>query len=149
MTAKRILLADDNPNDVELALCALEELGMAEAVAVVHDGEEALDYLRRRGQYAAREPGDPAVAVLDLKMPKVNGLQVLEAVKSDPDLRAIPAVMLTSSREERDLTASYRAGANAYIVKPVDFERFVQAVKDIGNFWGDVNEPPPAIRSSA
>ena len=148
MTAKRILLADDNPNDVELALCALEELGMAEAVAVVRDGEEALDYLLRRGQYTAREPGNPDVAVLDLKMPKVNGLQVLEEVKADPGLRSIPAVMLTSSREERDLVASYRAGANAYIVKPVDFEKFVQAVKDIGSFWGGVNEPPPAICSS-
>ena len=148
MNAKRILLADDNPNDVELALCALAELGMAEAVAVVQDGEEALDYLLRRGAFAGREPGNPDVTILDLKMPKVNGLQVLEAVKRDPDLKAVPVVMLTSSREERDLAASYRAGANAYIVKPVDFEKFVRAVKDIGTFWGTTNEPPPLLGAS-
>jgi CheY-like chemotaxis protein len=148
MTAKRILLADDNPNDVELALCALEELGMADCVAVVRDGEEALEYLRRHGAYEGREPGHPAVALLDLKMPKVSGLQVLKEVKTDPVLRSIPTVMLTSSREERDLVESYRAGANAYIVKPVDFERFVQSVKDIGNFWAAVNEPPPALAPS-
>jgi CheY-like chemotaxis protein len=148
MNAKRILLADDNPNDVELALCALEELGMADAVAVVQDGEEALHYLRREGKYRDREPGNPDVAVLDLKMPKVSGLQVLEAVKGDPKFQAMPAVMLTSSREECDLAASYRAGANAYIVKPVDFEKFVQAVKEIGIFWGGVNEPPPVCSPS-
>ena len=148
MNAKRILLADDNPNDVELALCALEELGLAKSVAVVQDGEEALDYLFRRGAFAGREPGNPDVTILDLKMPKVNGLQVLEAVKSDPALRAVPVVMLTSSREEQDLAASYRAGANAYIVKPVDFEKFVKAVKEIGSFWAATNEPPPVVCAS-
>lgn len=145
MNAKRILLADDNPNDVELALCALDELGLADAVAVVRDGEEALDYLEGKGDYADRAPGNPVVAVLDMKMPKVSGLQVLEKIKGSPELSAIPTVMLTSSREERDLIDSYRAGANAYIVKPVDFEKFVGAVKEIGIFWAGVNEPPPTV----
>ena len=145
MATKRILLADDNPNDVELAICALEELGMADEVAVVNDGDEALDYLHRRGQYADRELGYPIVLLLDMKMPKMSGLQVLQEMKADAVLRTIPVVMLTSSREERDLAQSYKAGVNAYIVKPVDFEKFIGAVKEVASFWGRVNQPPPVL----
>jgi len=145
MTLKRILLADDNPNDIELAICALDELGMAEDVAVVNDGDEALDYLYRRGEFADRDLGYPIVALLDMKMPKMSGLEVLQEMKSDPVLRTIPVVMLTSSREERDLAQSYKAGVNAYIVKPMDFDKFIGAVKEVASFWGRVNQPPPAL----
>jgi len=143
MNPKRILLADDNPNDVELALCALEELGLADEVAVVGDGDEALDYLYCRGRFADREPENPVVTLLDMKMPKVSGLDVLRQMKADARLRTIPVVMLTSSREQQDVIDSYAAGVNAYIVKPVEFEKFVEAVKEIGNFWAQMNEPPP------
>ena len=145
MATKRILLADDNPNDIELAICALEEVGMADEVAVVNDGDEALDYLYRRGPFAERDLGYPIVALLDMKMPKMSGLEVLQEMKSDPVLRTIPVVMLTSSREERDLAQSYKAGVNAYIVKPVDFDKFIGAVKEVASFWGKVNQPPPAL----
>ena len=140
---KRILYAEDSAADVELTLAALEEHHLANEVVVVGDGVEALDYLYRRGAFAAREAGNPAVVLLDLKMPRVDGLQVLRQVKSDPDLRTIPVVIMTSSREERDLVESYRLGVNAYVVKPVDFEQFVAAVKEVGMFWAVVNEPPP------
>jgi len=143
MNAKRILLVDDNPNDIELAICALEEVGVSDEVAVVNDGDEALAYLRREGTFAERPEGNPVVTVLDMKMPKVSGLEVLRQIKADEQLRNIPVVMLTSSREQQDLENSYAAGVNAYIVKPVDFEQFLSAVKQIGNFWTQMNEPPP------
>ena len=140
---KRILYAEDSAADVELTLAALEEHHLANEVVAVGDGVEALDYLYRRGAFAGREAGNPAVVLLDLKMPRVDGLEVLRQVKSDPELRTIPVVIMTSSREERDLVESYRLGVNAYVVKPVDFEQFVAAVKEVGMFWAVVNEPPP------
>jgi CheY-like chemotaxis protein len=139
----RILLAEDSAADLELTLAALAEHHLANEVVVVRDGAAALDYLYRRGEYAGRPDGNPAVVLLDLKMPKVDGLQVLKQVKGDEVLRSIPIVMLTSSREEQDLVESYRLGANAYVVKPVDFTRFVEAVSRLGMFWAVVNEPPP------
>ncbi|MEX1138053.1 MAG: response regulator [Bacteroidota bacterium] len=140
---KRILLAEDNEKDVELTLEALGEHNLANEVVVVGDGEEALDYLFRRGAYTHRPDGNPAVVLLDLKMPKVDGLQVLRTVKADSNLKTIPVVMLTSSREETDLVKSYDLGVNAYVVKPVGFQEFVAAVKELGVFWAIVNEPPP------
>jgi CheY-like chemotaxis protein len=140
---KRILYAEDSAADVELTLTALEEHHLANEVVVVNDGVEALDYLHRRGSFAGREPGNPAVVLLDLKMPRLDGLEVLRQVKSDPELRTIPVVIMTSSREERDLIESYRLGVNAYVVKPVDFDQFVTAVKEVGMFWAVINEPPP------
>jgi CheY-like chemotaxis protein len=140
---RRILLAEDSAADVELTLEALSQHHLANEVVVVRDGTEALDYLFRRGEYAGRPEGNPAVVLLDLKMPKLDGLQVLKQVKADETLRAVPIVMLTSSREEQDLVESYRLGVNAYVVKPVDFGRFVDAVKQVGMFWAVVNEPPP------
>jgi CheY-like chemotaxis protein len=140
---KRILLAEDNPGDVELTLAALGEHQLANEVVVVRDGAEALDYLRRRGAYATRLEGHPAVVLLDVKMPKVDGLDVLRQLKSDAALRSIPVVMLTSSREETDLVESYTLGVNAYVVKPVEFREFIAAVKNLGLFWAVLNEPPP------
>jgi CheY-like chemotaxis protein len=140
---KRILLAEDNKEDVELTLEALGEHHLANEVVVVHDGEEALDYLLRRGTFASRPEGNPAAVLLDLKMPKVDGLEVLRIVKKDPKLKRIPVVMLTSSREESDLVKSYDSGANSYVVKPVDFRQFVEAVKNLGVYWALVNEAPP------
>lgn len=140
---KVILLAEDSPQDVEMTLAALAEHNLANEVVVVNDGAEALDYLYRRGKFAARLSGNPGVVLLDLKMPKVSGLEVLRQIKQDEALRAIPIVMLTSSREEQDLVNSYRLGVNAYVVKPVAFDAFVKAVKDLGVFWALVNEPPP------
>jgi CheY-like chemotaxis protein len=141
---KRILLAEDNANDVELTLTALRANNLANEVIVVRDGAEALDYLYVRGSYADRPPGLPALMLLDLKMPKVDGLEVLRAVKADAALRRVPVVVLTSSREEQDLVQSYHLGVNAYVVKPVDFCAFMDAVKLLGGFWGLLNEPPPA-----
>ena len=141
--AKPILLAEDNPRDAELALAAMEEEHIADKVVLCRDGAEALDYLYCRGQFKSRLKGNPAVVFLDLKMPKVNGLEVLRSIKTDTNLRPIPVVMLTSSREESDLAESYALGANAYVVKPVEFHRFVSAVKELGMFWGVINEPPP------
>ncbi len=140
---KRILLAEDNANDVELTLAALRANRLANEVIVVRDGAEAMDYLHRRGAYADRQPGLPALMLLDLKMPKMDGLEVLKAVKQDPDLRMLPVVVLTSSREEQDLVTSYDLGVNAYVVKPVDFAAFMDAVKMLGGFWALLNEPPP------
>jgi len=140
---KRILLAEDNEHDVELTLNALAENRLANEVVVVRDGAEALDYLYRRGGYGLREEGNPVVLLLDLKMPKVDGLEVLRQVKQDDALRQMPVVMLTSSREERDLVESYRLGVNAYVVKPVEFSRFVEAVRELGVFWAVINEAPP------
>ncbi len=140
---KRILLAEDNPKDVELTLEALEEHKLANEVVIVNDGAEALDYLYRRGRYASRPDNNPAVVLLDLKMPKVDGLDVLRTLKADERLKSIPVVILTSSREEKDLVTSYNLGVNAYVVKPVDFHQFVEAVKELGAFWAILNEPPP------
>ena len=139
----RILLAEDDPRDVELTLSALGEYNLANEVVVVNDGEQALDYLYRRGAYAGRSAGNPAVVMLDLKMPKVDGFEVLRTVKTDDSLRFIPIVVLTSSREEQDLVESYRLNVNAYVVKPVDFHDFVQAIKELGMFWAVINETPP------
>ncbi|HTQ30469.1 MAG TPA: response regulator [Opitutaceae bacterium] len=138
-----ILLAEDNPQDVELTLAALAEHNLANEVVVAGDGAVALDYLYCRGHFQTRVPGNPAVVLLDLKMPKVNGLEVLRAIKEDDRLKSIPVVMLTSSREEPDLVRSYQLGANAYVVKPVDFQAFIAAVKQLGLFWAMLNEPPP------
>ncbi len=140
---KRILFAEDNPKDVELTLTALEEHHLANEVVVVNDGAEALDYLYRRGKYALRADSNPAVVLLDLKMPKMDGLEVLRTIKADERLNTIPVVILTSSREEKDLVESYRLGVNAYVVKPVDFQKFIDAVKELGVFWAVINEPPP------
>jgi CheY-like chemotaxis protein len=146
---KRILLAEDNEHDVELTLNALSENRLANEVVVVRDGAEALDYLYRRGAYKGREEGNPVVVLLDLKMPKVDGLEVLRQVKGDANLRQVPVVMLTSSREENDLVESYRLGVNAYVVKPVEFGSFVQAVGELGVFWAMINEAPPgSVRKS-
>jgi CheY-like chemotaxis protein len=139
----RILLVEDSPHDVELILTALAENHFANEVVVARDGEEALDYLYRRGRFAQQREGTPAVVLLDLKLPKVDGLQVLAQIKADPTLKAIPVVMLTSSREEQDLVKSYNLGVNSYVVKPVDFHEFVEAIKHVGLFWGVLNHPPP------
>jgi CheY-like chemotaxis protein len=140
---RRILMVEDDPKDVELSLTALEQYKLANEVVVVGDGEEALDYLYQRGKFTARPSGNPAVLLLDLKLPKVDGLEVLQQIKSDDRLKMIPVVVLTSSREERDMVASYQLGVNAYVVKPVDFHEFVNAVKELGIFWALINEPPP------
>jgi len=138
-----ILLVEDNPKDIELTLAALAKCQLANSIVVVRDGAEALDYLYRRGEHTARNVGDPAVVLLDLKLPKVDGLEVLETVKRDPAHRQIPIVMLTSSREESDLVRSYELGVNAFVVKPVDFNAFFEAIQDLGMFWAVLNEPPP------
>jgi CheY-like chemotaxis protein len=134
---------EDSANDVALSLAALEEIHLANEVVVVRDGQQALDFLYRRGEFAGRTDGNPAVVFLDLKLPKVDGIEVLTKVKSDPELKSIPIVMLTSSREERDLANSYGLGVNAYVVKPVAFPDFVAALKELGLFWAVVNVPPP------
>ena len=139
----RILLVEDDPKDVELTLTALEEYNLANEVVVARDGEEALDYLYCRGTFTTRSNGNPAVLLLDLKLPKVDGLEVLQQIKSDEKLRMIPVVVLTSSHEEKDMVASYKLGVNAYVVKPVDFHEFVNAIKELGIFWAVINEPPP------
>jgi CheY-like chemotaxis protein len=145
---KRILLVEDNEKDVELVLAALGDHNLANEVIVVRDGAEALDFLFRRGEFAERQPGQPVVVLLDLKMPKVDGLEVLKQVKNDPELKRIPVVMMTSSREEQDLVKSYALGANAYVVKPVDFQQFVDSIKQIGFFWAVINEPPPGCAAT-
>jgi CheY-like chemotaxis protein len=140
-----ILLVEDNPKDIELTLAALAKCQLANEIVVVRDGADALDYLYMRNAHAGRDPGDPAVVLLDLKLPKIDGLEVLERIKSDPDRRQIPVVMLTSSREESDLVRSYELGVNAFVVKPVDFNAFFEAIQDLGMFWAVLNEPPPRI----
>ncbi|MEW6303039.1 MAG: response regulator [Verrucomicrobiota bacterium] len=142
---KRILLVEDNLQDVELTLSALEDHHLANEVIVARDGAEALDYLYCRGQFAGHANGPPAVVLLDIKMPRVDGLEVLRRMKADPELKNVPVVMLTSSREEPDLLKSYTLGANAYVVKPVDFQHFVDAVRQVGAFWAILNEPPPNV----
>jgi CheY-like chemotaxis protein len=140
---KPILLVEDDPRDLELTLLALERSQLANEVIVLRDGAQALEYLGREGEYAGRDEGNPAVILLDLKLPKVNGLEVLEAVRANPLLRSVPVVMLTSSQEETDLMRSYELGVNAYVVKPVEFKQFVSAIADLGIFWAVLNEPPP------
>ena len=140
---KRILLAEDNENDVELTLAALNEHHLANEVVIARDGAEALDYLLRRGAFERRAPGNPAVTLLDIKMPRMDGIELLRHMKSEPDLRSVPVVMLTSSREERDIVESYRLGVSAYVVKPVAFHEFIDAVKTLGLFWAVLNHPPP------
>jgi CheY-like chemotaxis protein len=142
-TLGRILMVEDDPKDVELTLTALEDYNLANEVVLARDGQEALDFLYYRGQFGARAPGNPAVILLDLKLPKVDGLEVLNRIKSDERLKMIPVVVLTSSREERDMMKSYQLGVNAYVVKPVDFHEFVNAVKELGVFWAVINQPPP------
>jgi CheY-like chemotaxis protein len=138
-----ILLVEDNLKDIELTLAALAKCQLANDIVVARDGAEALDYLYCRGQHRERLPGDPAVVLLDLKLPKVDGLEVLSKIKSDGQMRSVPVVMLTSSREESDLVRSYELGVNAFVVKPVDFNAFFEAIQDLGMFWGVLNETPP------
>jgi DNA-binding response OmpR family regulator len=139
----RILLVEDDPKDVELTMTALEDYNLANEVVVARDGEEALDYLYSRGNFQSRSTDNPAVLLLDLKLPKVDGLEVLKQIKSDDKFKMIPVVVLTSSHEEKDMVASYKLGVNAYVVKPVDFHEFVNAIKELGVFWAVINEPPP------
>ena len=139
----RILIVEDDPNDVELTLTALTDYNLANEVVVTRDGQQALDYLYCRGEYNTRPTGNPAVMLLDLKLPRVGGLEVLQQIKSDERLKMIPVVVLTSSHEEKDMMRSYRLGVNAYVVKPVDFHEFVNAVRELGVFWAVINEPPP------
>lgn len=143
---KPILLVEDNPHDLELTLIALAKSQLANEVVVVRDGAEALDYLKRRGEFAERAVGNPAVILLDLKLPKVDGLEVLREIRDTDALKPIPVVMLTSSKEEQDVVRSYELGVNAYVVKPVDFAEFVRAIGDLGIFWAVLNEPPPGSR---
>ena len=139
----RIPMVEDDPKDVELTLTALDEYHLANEVVVARDGQEALDYLYRRGQFSTRSQENPAVILLDLKLPKVDGLEVLQQIKADESLRMVPVIVLTSSHQEKDVMRSYKLGVNAYVVKPVDFHEFVNAVKELGVFWAVINEPPP------
>jgi CheY-like chemotaxis protein len=139
----RILLVEDDPRDVELTLTALDDYKLANEVVVARDGQQALDYLRCQGEYSARVQENPAVLLLDLKLPKVDGLEVLKEIRADERLKLIPVVVLTSSQEEKDMIRSYTLGVNAYVVKPVDFHEFINAVKELGVFWALINEPPP------
>jgi CheY-like chemotaxis protein len=143
MELKRILLVEDSINDVELILTSLAEYHLGNEVIVVRDGEEALDYLYRRGVYRLRREGNPVVVLLDLKLPKVDGIEVLTQLKADHSLRVVPVVVLTSSREEQDLSRCYELGTNAYVVKPIDFHEFVDVIRSLGLFWAIINEPPP------
>lgn len=143
MELKRVLLVEDSVNDAKLTLAAFKESGLANEVVWVKDGQEALDYLYRVGSFADRDGGIPAVVLLDIKLPKVDGLQVLEQVKTDPQLKTLPVVMLTSSNQESDLTRTYGLGVNAYVVKPVGFAEFVSALRELGLFWAVINRPPP------
>ncbi|MFN3791697.1 response regulator [Massilia sp.] len=143
---KPILLVEDNPHDLELTLIALSKSQLANEVVIVRDGAEALDYLHRRGEFKERTIGNPAVILLDLKLPKVDGLEVLKEIRETEALKSIPVVMLTSSKEEQDVVRSYELGVNAYVVKPVDFAEFVRAIGDLGIFWAVLNEPPPGSR---
>lgn len=145
---KPILFAEDDPKDAELTLEALAESHLANRVTHVRDGVEAMEYLRCEGRYQRREPGNPVVVILDVKMPRMDGLEVLRAIRTDPDLRLIPVVMLTSSREEPDLIRSSELGSNAFVVKPVNYSHFLDAVKHLGIFWAVLNEAPPNRASS-
>ena len=146
MMLKPILLVEDNPHDLELTLIALSKSQLANEVVVMRDGAEALDYLYRRGEFAERAVGNPAVILLDLKLPKVDGLEVLKEIRHTDAFKSVPVVMLTSSKEEQDVVRSYELGVNAYVVKPVDFTEFLRAIADLGIFWAVLNEPPPGSR---
>jgi CheY-like chemotaxis protein len=141
-TLARVLLVEDNPNDVEMTLEAFAECNLVNEIAVVRDGQEALDYLFHQGAYADRPQNNPAVILLDLKLPKIDGMEVLRRIRADETLKLIPVVIMTSSREERDVAEGYQLGVNAYVVKPVDFPHFVEAVKGMGIFWAIINHPP-------
>lgn len=143
MKPRRILLVDDSPRDLEMALDALQQYNLTNEVVTLRDGAEALDYMYRRGEFAARTDGDPAVVLLDLKMPRVDGIEVLRQLKADARFRYIPVVVMTSSREDRDLARCYELGVNAYVVKPLSFHEFVDAIRMLGTFWAVLNEPPP------
>ncbi|MGD0710815.1 MAG: response regulator [Bacteroidales bacterium] len=140
---KRILIVDDSPKDVELVIAALAEKNLANEVDVAEDGEEALDYLYRRGKFVDREKGNPTVILLDIKMPKLNGIEVLKHIRATPELKMIPVIMVTSSHEEKDLVESYKLGANSYVVKPVDIVQFIDAIKTLGQYWVIINQLPP------
>jgi CheY-like chemotaxis protein len=142
---KRILYVEDCAEDVELTLAALEQNGLANEVVVARDGVEALEYLTRSGSFAERPAGNPAVVLLDIKMPRMDGLEVLRWIRGQVHLRSLPVVMLTSSREEQDIIESYQLGVNAYVVKPVEFQEFMQAVRTLGLFWAILNEPAPGV----
>ena len=146
MQERRILLVEDDANDAELTLRALGRLNLGDKVDVTRDGQEALEYLECRGSFSDRSSGDPAVVLMDVKMPRLSGLEALERIRANPALKTIPIVMLTSSRADGDLRKSYELGTNAYVVKPVAFEQYLQAVKGLGEFWVGLNEPPPATR---
>jgi DNA-binding response OmpR family regulator len=143
---KPILLVEDNPHDLELTLIALSKSQLANEVVIARDGAEALDYLHRRGEHKDRTVGNPAVVLLDLKLPKVDGLEVLREIRNTENLKSMPVCMLTSSKEEQDVVRSYELGVNAYVVKPVDFSEFLRAIADLGVFWAVLNEPPPGSR---
>lgn len=142
---RTVLLVEDNGNDIELALEVLSDQSFSRDIVVLKDGQQALDFLQRSGTHAERAPGNPILMMLDLKLPRVDGLEVLRRIKADPGLKSIPVVMLTSSREESDLQSSYGFGANAYVVKPVDFEEYSEALRAIGSFWTETNQPPPVV----
>ena len=139
---KTILIVDDSPKDIELTISALSEKNLANEVVVAEDGVEALDYLHKRGKFAGYGNGNPAVILLDIKMPKLNGIEVLKHIRSTPEFKFIPVIMVTSSREERDLVESYRLGANSYVVKPVDIIQFIDAIKTLGQYWAVINQQP-------
>jgi CheY-like chemotaxis protein len=142
---KPILLVEDNPNDLKLSLRALAETGLANEVIVARDGAEAYDYLMRQGQHKDRVPGNPTVVLLDIKLPKIDGLELLRLIRQNPDTAALPVVILTSSREDRDVASGYEYGTNAYVVKPVAFQDFFKAIQDLGIFWAVLNEPHPNL----
>ena len=146
MQERRILLVEDDANDAELTLRALGRLNLGDKVDVTRDGQEALEYLECRGSFSNRSSGDPAVVLMDVKMPRLSGLEALERIRANPALKTIPIVMLTSSRADGDLRKSYELGTNAYVVKPVAFEQYLQAVTGLGEFWVGLNEPPPPTR---
>lgn len=147
MADKKILLVEDNPDDVELTLHAFEEHNISNEIEVVEDGAEALDYLFATGAYAGRDMSKmPAVVLLDLKLPKVDGLEVLRRIRDDDRTKNLPVVILTSSSEEEDLSKSYELGANSYVRKPVNFDQFSEAVRQLGLYWLLLNEPPPKVR---
>jgi CheY-like chemotaxis protein len=149
MNLRTILLAEDNQNDVDLTILALSEFNLANNIQVVCDGVEVLEYLRSQGKFKNRKEGYPAVILLDLKMPRMDGIEVLKEIKKDPVLKYIPVVMVTSSREENDLIQSYKLGVNAYVVKPVDFNQFISAIKQLGAFWAVLNEIPALYNKKA
>jgi len=142
---KTILIVDDSKNDIELAIAALSEKNLANEVVVAEDGVEALDFLHKRGKFAGYQNGNPAVILLDIKMPRMDGIEVLKYIRSEPKFRLIPVIMVTSSAEEKDLVESYQLGANSYVVKPVDIVQFIDAIKVLGQYWAVINQPPPSI----